>query len=191
MMQRELNMDYTILEVGKEFELFRNTPQSATDGAHMECLEDGGGLMLIMNYGGITKEEEEVFAHGRMNTKLLFIGNKAIFSIHFEGSELIQEVVFDPTLYGDYRAMEWLSQNNLIPFVFVDRGSNIIKVLRYANMPERLRVLLLTCWQSAHEEKAYSENYQYWVSEIYNKFTTEMLYEVSLPIGYFGEEGDE
>lgn len=184
------NNEITAISVGETFDLFKEKEfRFMPDGGYLEALDDNDGFMFAVYLTGINPDEQELLENEIMRTKMIKDGNKILFLVRFGDSPLIFEASFDPTLYKDRRAMQIAFDNHMFTFVAIDRLDNIVRTLRIANFPMKLKQALLTAWTSAYEEEDYSHKYTEFLDYLYRRYSTLELWEVAQPVGFFGEGG--
>lgn len=181
----------TTLQVNKEFELFKEKHHSFFDGSYFEALEDNNGFMMVTYLVDVSNEEEFIYSVEPMKASMVKEGNKILFLVRFGNSPLIFEASFDPTLYKDKRAMQIAFDNHMVTFILVERRTNEIKALRYANFPMNLKMALISAWGRALEEEDanFSAEYRDWVLELCMENETTELWDLGVDIGRFGEKG--
>lgn len=177
-------MEGTLIEVGKEFTLFSN--KSHSDGSYLEALEDDGGFIMTTYLYDMNRAEKKALSQDIIRVRMIREGNKILIIMRYGLAPLMFEASFDPTLYGDKRAMQIVFNNHMITFVGIEGNTNIIQTLRYTNFPLKLKQALITAWTSAFEEENYSANFTRWTNKLM-KYTTPQLWEKGEDVGYFGE----
>lgn len=178
---------FTTIKVGERFDLFRDR-FGMSDGSYFEALEDNDGFMMVTYLGGMDETEKKALEYETIHTRLIRDGNKIMFLNRYGNTPLIFEVTFDPTLYGDKRAMQIAFNNHMVMFVGVERSNNTVQTLRMANFPMKLKQALITAWTSAYEEENYSENLRVWTNRLY-QYDTMTLWKNAEDVGFFGEKG--
>ncbi|MNV33419.1 hypothetical protein D3C71_1247860 [compost metagenome] len=185
-----MSKDYTLLKVGAEYSLFNFEKVRGTDSAMIfEALEDNNGYMVNIYMKDMTPQEVNLIGNAPIAVRVMR-DSPLLFMpiIRFGSSPLMFEVIFDPTLYKDKRALQLGLNNNKVTFVAVDSRNNIIKSLRMASIPKRLRELWLTSWTQAFETENFSQKYTNYVQDITSRYSLQDLWERSVYIGKFGDK---
>jgi hypothetical protein len=184
------NKEITTISVGEPFELFKEERfRFMPDGGYLEALDDNDGFMFTLYLTGIEYREVEILDNEIIRARMVKDGNKILFLVRFGDSPLIFEASFDPTLYRDRRAMQIAFDNHMLTFVVVDRTDNIVRSLRMANFPMKLKQALITAWTQAYEEEDFSHKYTEFLDYLYRRYSTLELWDVAEPTGFFGEGG--
>lgn len=181
----------TLFHVGQKFELFKRDVK--TNGAAFEALTDiqgnGAGFALVLFMPRVTEEEIQIVNSERVNARVL--KETSSFSLpifRFGNSQLMFEVAFDPTLYGDNRAMQLALDCNLLYIFVVDpTDDNKIKAVRAGSFPNTLRRKLLSSWSNAVEQPNFKEKYQRWVHDLWMRNTTKQIWKISDYAGFIGD----
>lgn len=178
-------MDFTLLQVGKEFSMFSKTKILNTTGCVFEKVPDGG-FVLSVYLDNMTKEEEFLLRRGKITTRIIHEGFFLLTLIQFANTEMIFEISFDPTLYKDNRMNELL-KSNMINLIGIESTTNIIKVLRMVNIPMGLYRRMITLWSMTKDIENYSKKYSNWVSELDKRYTVPKLWEMGIYTCRLGE----
>jgi hypothetical protein len=178
----------TLLQVGDKFTLFKEKHAGFIDGSYFEALEDNGGFMMVTYLSHMQYEEMLLMQGETIHASYIKENNKVLFLIKFGESDLVFEVSFDPTLYKDKRAMQIAFNNHMVTFVSVEKLTNEIVTLRYANFPMELKLALIAAWQEAFEEKNFSDSFTNWVTKLQDHSVLR-LWDLAKSAGYFGEKG--
>lgn len=179
---------HTTINVGDEFKLFHERRFLLTDGGYFEAIEDNGGFIMPIYLTFMEESEKALLREEMIHVRMIKEGNKILFMTRYGNSPLIFEANFDPTLYGDKRAMQIAFHNHMVTFIGVERSDNRIQTIRQANFPMKLKQALITAWSSAYDESDYSSNYTEWIDGLY-RYSTFELWEMGENVGYFGERG--
>lgn len=124
----------SVLEIGKEFELFYGRNMRGQDGCIFERFKEGGEYCLVVYMSEMSKEEKELLRFGKIRVKVIHEGDYILTLIRYGKSDLCFEYSFDPMLYKDGR-MDNLLNGNLIYIIGVESEDNTIQTLRLVNMP--------------------------------------------------------
>jgi hypothetical protein len=117
-------------------------PLPGAEGARFEQL-DTGEWFIIIYMSQPTKEERKIVRKARILTRHIIDEKKTMVMalIRFDSSQIIYELIFDPTRY---RAIEWRdgvegwSKSNTVSVLLIDSLSGILGAIRVANMPRTL-----------------------------------------------------
>lgn len=179
-------MEFTKIEVGQEFTMFSEKRRTFMDGSYLEALENNNGFVMATYLFDMTEIEKVSLQIDLIRVRMIREGNKILFITKYGSSPLIFEASFDPTLYGDQRAMQIALNNHMVTFVGIEGNTKIIQSLRYANFPLKLKQALITAWTSAFEEENYSINYTRWMNSLM-QYSTPELWKKGEDVGTFGE----
>lgn len=177
-----------IFEVGKPLpkeirELWMS--RGAIDGAILEVWDKS----FVLNFYLKDMTDKEVFAFNneKMKIKILEEENMVLTMVRFGETPLVFELSFDPTLYGDDRAIRALEHGSLLHVTGIDSRTGIVKTLRAVSIPSKLVRVWSRKWKLALEEvENYSEKYKSWVDSFAeNEVLTN--WDRALYVGRFGE----
>jgi|GEM_PF-2042728 len=176
-------MEIYTFEVGKSFGLYADRYLPLKE-ANQLIMNEKGNLMLVITMIDMTPEEQEILWDRRVRVRLVEgPGNLMEQLFRFEGSDLIIETVFDPTLYSDDRINQFRNVK-LITVVGVEGRNNIIKSLQVLNLPYELHKKLFTSWLFAQQDDDYSAKYNKWISLIQSKYSVKELWDLGNDYGY-------
>jgi hypothetical protein len=180
-------MELVEISVGEKFPLFKNSDMRGQTGMVFEAIDAGGYAMLIY-MDGMSKEEVDVLNDHRIDVRIFKDSPALVLPlIKFIDSPIQFEIIFDPTLYKDQRAMQLAFDNNLINLYAIDSDTNIVKAIRSFNMPKKLREIWVTAWTLAFEEEAFSPRFTKWVNDVTSRYSLTELWGRGESIGYMGE----
>jgi hypothetical protein len=160
------------------------------EGARFEQL-DTGEWFLIIYMSQPTKEERKIVRKARVLSRY-FIGETktmAMALIRFESSDIIYELIFDPTRY---KAIEWKdrieawSKSNTVSILVIDSLAGIIEAIRVANMPKTLWEVWQESWRKSLSIEDYTRKYAEWIKTLWQRKTMD-LWNTATPSGIFGE----
>jgi hypothetical protein len=175
----------TVLIVGKPFEMFRNRNLQGQCGSYFEQTVDGK-FCLIIYLDNMTTEEELMLRFLKINVHTIKETDDFLLTIIQFGDGAVFEMSFDPTLYTDERKGLFI-KSNMLTIIGVDSNTNIIKTLRYVNMPFKLHELMKDTWGKAMLRNDFSEKYKRWVNDLDNKYTIFELFDMGENCGYMGK----
>jgi hypothetical protein len=180
------------IEVGKEFPLYSETVEKlrGKDGVYFEASEIGQGYLLCIHYNNITNHEIETIRFGKARMRVVTSVEGFVLPLIKFGQHMIFELIFDPTLYEDARALQLSTSNNLITIIAIDSRTNIVKGLRQANLPLKMIQICSEYWAKAILEINFSERYKDWINHLQEKYTLEGLWNRGIDVGYLGESYD-
>lgn len=186
-----MNNEYILLEVGKPFTMFKNSKMLGNDGAILELLESKGkGEWFIGIYlTNMSRKEELSLRNSKIIVKLIKETESFILPI-MGYSDLTFSLIFDPLKYIDNRKnilFDITKINNMVTIVGIESTTNTIKTLRYANMPKKLYLALMQQYEHAKIVENFSEKYDRWIDDLYNRYTDEQLWQMGTYIGKMGE----
>jgi len=195
-MDNNNNLDLNKIEIEREyfgvgdtFTYFGNSSSLLnTEGAILEALDLNQGYLYSIFYPAITPEEVRVITQLKANMRIIKSSEGFILLlIRYGNTELVQEISFDPTLYEDKRALQFLKENNLMTIVCLDSHTNTIKGMRKANLPLKMIQKCKEYWRMAYSTPSFSENYKLWYQLLQMKYTTLQLWDAGEDVGYLGE----
>lgn len=174
-MKNTIENDITILAVGKTLDLF-NVGNRA--GVMFELVEDLN--LFILSYGSfnMNRLDIESIQNGKMTFKMIRKNNYIILFV--KSGKVYQEIVFDPTVYGDNRALR--IKDSAIALLGVELNGDIIKAMRTFSLPTKVSAILYECWMKALDEEDYTNNYKEWVRGL-QRFAIDELYDQATYLG--------
>ncbi|BCV23260.1 hypothetical protein [Gelria sp. Kuro-4] len=147
-------------------------------------LAEGGGFYWIVGLPKMTESEIEVLK--RKPIKFYTIQEQGFVYLLARIGYMEFELHFNPALYA-YAPdrLAFLTKSNMVTLVGVDSETNIVRVLRYFNLPLRLWDKLQASWQVVLREggKVYDD----WV-ETLRSFSLDDLYRRAEYVGRGGED---
>jgi hypothetical protein len=184
-----LSKDFTVVAVGEDYSMFRIGKAKNVDAAMIfEALPDGSGYALNIYMADMLEEEAKIIASSPVVARVMTDSPSLMLPIiRFGSSPLIFEIIFDPTIYKDNRSMQLALDCNMVQIVGVDSRTNIVKALRLASMPKKLRSMWLTSWSRAYEDPDFSAKYKRWTEDIASRYPLTDLWERSVYVGKFGD----
>jgi len=198
-MDNNNNLDLNMIEIerkkfaiGDTFTYFGNsTSLLSQEGAILEALDLNQGYLYSIFYPAITPKEVCTITEFRANMRIIESPEGFILLlIRYGDTELVQEISFDPTLYEDKRALQFLKENNLMTIVCLNSHTNTIKGMRRANLPLKMIQRCKKSWTMAYSTPSFSENYRLWYQLLQMKYTTLQLWDAGEDVGYLGESYD-
>jgi hypothetical protein len=161
-----------------------------TEGARFEQL-DTGEWFIIIYMGQPTKEERKIIRKARVLTRYIIDESETMVMalIRFESSEMIYELIFDPTRYKAIEwkeRIEWWNKSNTVSLLVIDSLTGIIEAIRVANMPKTLWEAWQNSWRKSLGIEDYSGKYSEWIKTLWQHKTME-LWNTATPSGVFGE----
>lgn len=183
----EEQKSFTVLEVGKEFELFKGRNMKGQIGCITELLNDGK-FYLIVYMDDMTLEEVILLKQAKIQVRVIKETDDFVLTlIKYSNSPLIFEMQFDPTLYKDER--RWMfGRSNMMTIIGVDSNTNRIKTLRYVSMPLKLFDALKDAWELSLKRENFSVKYERWISDLMQRYTTVQLWEQGKNYGTMGQK---
>lgn len=183
--------EFTILEVGTEFNLIKDKKILGQDGAVLELLEgEGKGSWFILIYlTNMSNKEEQVLHNSKITVKLIKETESFILPM-MSYSKLQFSLIFDPTKYKDERKsllFDMTKISNMVTIVSIESTTNIIKTIRYVNMPKKLYLALMQQYEHAKDDKKFSQKYDNWIDDLYNRYTDDQLWQMATYVGRMGE----
>jgi hypothetical protein len=184
-----MTQDFTVVEVGKPYTMFNiGNLRGVDSGMVFEALPENSGYAINIYLSNLTELEAALISEAPISVRVLRDTPSLIMpTVRIGNSPLLFEVVFDPTLYPDKRAMQLVLDNNRIQIVGVDSNTNIVKALRLVSMPNRLREMLMSAWSKALDEEGFSTKFARWSADLASRYSLIDLWERSVYVGKLGE----
>jgi len=198
-MDNNNNLDLNMIEIerkefaiGDTFTYFGNSASLiGQDGVLFEALDLNQGYLHSVFYTAITPEEVYVMTRLRANMRIIESPEGyVLLLIKYGDTELVQEMFFDPTLYEDKRALQFLEDNNIMTIVCLDSLTNTIRGFRSANLPLKMIQRCKKSWRMAYSTPSFSEDYSSWCQLLQAQYTTIQLWNAGEDVGYLGESYD-
>ncbi|WP_182102710.1 hypothetical protein [Niallia taxi] len=177
-------MEMTMIALNKEFPI--EMPAGLTNGGTFDFIE-GLGLTNRQFFFNMSAKEKQLLQTKKVSVRLLHEGDFTLALLRVGNSPLMFELVFDPTIYGDDRAVDHLKRSNMIYIFGIESATNTVETMRPANLPKKLHETWLKVWEKALVSDGYSEKYQAWVQDIYQRYSTERLWDMAVYVGKLGE----
>ena len=181
-------MDFTAVSVGEEFTLFRDVvgKMKGIDGVICELLDDGH-FTIVIYMNNMSKKEKEILSEKQIYARIIEEGNFLLPIIRYGNSPLIYEIEFNPFLYYQDKRFDYVGKSNLVFIFGIESTTNIIKTMRYVNMPKKLYSKMVANWNSIYDVEEYNKEYKKWVNSFKNYHLFD-LWERATYIGKFGEK---
>jgi hypothetical protein len=165
-------------------------PHPGAEGARFEQL-DTGEWFIIIYMSQPSKEERKIVRKAKILTRYIIDESKTMVMalIRFDSSQIIYELIFDPTRY---RAIEWKdridwwSKSNTVSLLVIDSLTGVIEALRVANMPKTLWEVWRESWRKSLSIEDYTRKYAEWIKTLWQRKTMD-LWNTAKPSGVFGE----
>lgn len=185
------HLEFSIIGTGKPFPYFKEQRKSysGVDGSSFEALPDNNGYIFSLFLNQPVEEEIETFGNRDIQIKIFKEDIFVLPIINF-GDQLLYEIIFDPTLYDDERALQFVKYNNILNLYLIDSSDFIVKAIRSANLPLRFIQICNKVWTEAMKDEEYSRKYKQWVQELQGKYKTSQLWNQSEDCGKLGESYD-
>lgn len=171
------------ISLGQPFDFFSNSAD-IKQGAVLEMLP-GGGFIYVIHIPMITTDEVYALNTERIQMKVLQEGPYLLTLFSF-GHGFIQEASFDPTIYKDGRISNLL-KNNMLHIVGVESTSNIVCAQRLISVPMVLYGTWIAAWGEAKIIPGYSQKYNRWMQDLYERYSTRQLWEFAKHSCFSGE----
>lgn len=183
----ESQKPFTVLEVGKPFELFYGRNMTGQTGCIFEQLNDGQ-FCLVVYMDNMSLEEVIALRTAKIQVRVIKETDDFVLTlIKYGNSPLVFEIAFDPTLYTDERR-KMFEKSNMLSIISVDSNSNSIKTLRYVSMPLKLYDLYRGAWSLALHREEFSERYTRWIDDLDRRYSVLELWSRGEKYGEMGQE---
>lgn len=165
-------------------------PVPGAEGARFEQL-DTGEWFIIIYMGEPSKEERKIVRKAKILTRYLIDESETMVMalIRFESSQIIYELVFDPTRYKAIEwkdRIDWWDKSNTVSLLLIDSTDGMIGAIRVANMPKALWEVWRESWRKSVSIEDYSRKYTGWIQTLWQRNTMD-LWNPATPSGVFGE----
>jgi hypothetical protein len=161
----KLEISEGLVQVGYEFpKVIKNKK-----GAILELLPKGSYFLKLV-VDNLDFNDINVFRNDDIIFKVLFNRDKAYILIKFGGSNLLHEILFDPTLYFDKsRTLTNLKISNLIYCVLINSENSVVHGIKIFNFPIEIFQKLIFVWEKALDNKNYSEEFKIYTANFFSK----------------------
>jgi hypothetical protein len=129
-------------------------------GAVLELL-NGGFYFLKLVAEDIPDIIIEDFLENEVELKTVLNNDKVYLMIRFGDGDLLYEIFFDPTLYGQKERVKTdMKESNWVYTLLVDKKDKKIKAIKLINFPIDMFEKLTEAWEKALENPNYTEEYK-------------------------------
>lgn len=162
---KTLEISEGLVEIGYEFpKVIKNQK-----GAILELLPKGSYFLKLV-VDDLDFNDIKVFRDDDIIFKVLFNRDKAYILIKFGNSNLLHEILFNPTLYFDKsRTLDNLKISNLIYCVLINSGNSIVQGIKIFNFPIDIFEKLVFVWEKALNNKNYSEEFKVYTANFFSQ----------------------
>jgi hypothetical protein len=163
-------------------------PVATQNGIKIE--QEFNGSFWIANYlMNVTNEEDEIISNNKIIAKYIIDNTDSMLLtfIGYEGSDIIHEIIFDPTLYPEeqwaLRKMGW-EIIGIVLILLIDSMTGVLKSLRIESWPDELKEVRKRVWGNALAIKNYSKIYKQWIADAAT-LSVVQLWDLAQDAGYF------
>lgn len=147
----------------------------------LEASETENLFHLMFAYRNVQAQEKADIRNGKISFKMIRENNYIMLFVKI--GRMKQEIIFDPTLYGDHRALKIKDCRLEISLIDITtQPLRSIEVQRTIEIPQKLKDILFDAWQSAMSEADFSTNYTLWYHKL-QTFTTNQLFDRATYVG--------
>jgi len=178
---------YTKLQVGTPFELFKGRNMYGQTGCLIEQLADGG-FCLVVYMDNMTIGEFMALREEKIHVRVIKETDDFVLTLLKYGkTPLIFELCFDATLYKDERRGVF-SKSNMLTIIGVESNTNTIKTLRMVSMPLKLHNTFIKAWNLALTREGFSEKYNAWINDLDSRYSVIDLWKMGDGYGQMGQQ---
>jgi len=176
------------LKIGERFDLFVGRNLRGQNGCVFEQMQ-GGGVALIVYLDNMTIQEQLVLKHAKISVRVIREDKDLLLTmIRYDGSPLIFEMSFDPTLYKNKpEQYNQFIKSNMLTIIGIDSNTNIIKTLRLVSVPKRLYSLWISVWMNALKNENFSQKYNKWIDDLDSRYSVIKLWNMAENYGKMGQ----
>jgi hypothetical protein len=176
--------------VGHKFPLFSEGVEKmkGRDGAFFEASDYGQGYVFCIHFSNVRNAEIEIIRKSPISMRIIKgEEDSMVLPIIKFGNSMVFEMVFDPTLYKDARALQFTDTNNILSIFLIESNTGEVKVIRQTNFPLKMIQICKEAWARAILDVNFSEKFNNWYNALQNRYTPEGLWNRALYIGKMGE----
>lgn len=174
----------TIFAVGEQFPVEHGELNKQVGGNILEFLDTSP--YQISYCPRPTQEEIRNITIGNIEFRYYCNSERGYYILLVKTGTWINEFLFNPNLYADNRVQKYINnKGNVYQIFLVDSLNNIIAGMRMIGLTEGIRDKLYKIWSDMIDKKVDQYKYTEWTQSIYRNYTTNELWNRSLPIGRF------
>lgn len=176
------------IRVGHKFPLFIDSVErmKGKDGAYFEASDFNQGYMFCIHFSNVRQFEIDIIRKKPISMRIIEEDGMVLPIIRF-GSDMIFEMVFDPTLYADERALQIVERNNILSIFLIESNTGVVKVIRQCNFPLKMIQTCKESWSRAILELDFSNRFANWYEALQSRYTPEGLWNRAKYVGKMGE----
>ena len=138
-------------------------------GAVMELLPEGPYFIKLV-VDELNADDIINFREEDITFKILFNTDKAYILLRFGESNLLHEILFNPTLYKNQEnTKKIMKESNLIYCVLIDGENEKIQGIKLFNFPLDIFKKLISVWEKAFENKNYTEDFKAYMTNFFSE----------------------
>jgi hypothetical protein len=138
-------------------------------GAVMELLPEGPYFIKLV-VDELNNDDINKFREGDIIFKVLFNSDKAYILLRFGESNLLHEILFNPTLYKNQEnTKKIMKESNLIYCVLIDGENEKIQGIKLFNFPLDIFEKLTSVWEKAFENINYTEDFKAYMTNFFSE----------------------
>jgi hypothetical protein len=120
------------VEVGKKFPLFVESVEKlkGIDGAFLEANEFNQGYFFCIHLTNIAFMDKQSFRNDNISMRVLQGNHGMVIPMIKFGKSMLFEMIFDPTLYKDERAFQFVDSNNMLTLFLIESNTGELKAIR-------------------------------------------------------------
>jgi hypothetical protein len=183
-------LELVSIKVGEIFPLFNEstTHLRGQDGAFFEASSHNQGYMFCIYNYDLHFMEIQTYKNANIEVRILQGSDGMILPLlRFGKTNVIYEMVFDPTKYEDDRALQFLQANNLLLISVIESRNGILKYMREAtNFPLKFIQICKEAWSRALMDLNFSDKYTVWIEKM-RRYDLITLWNRATPVGVLGE----
>jgi hypothetical protein len=174
--------------VGQKFPLFEKgyEQHKGQEYAVFEASEFNQGYMFCAYIPHPRGYEIEAFRKSPIQMRIVK-GDGMVIPMIKIGNQLIYEIIFDPTLYDDDRALQIVDRNNILTLFLIDSNTGMLLAIRQCNFPLKMIQMCKEVWSRAILDINFSEKFSNWHKTLQEKYSLNTMWERALYVGKMGE----
>lgn len=179
------------IRVGQKFPLFTDSLERmrGMDGAYFEANDFNQGYFFCIHLTNINFMDKQSFRNDKISVRVLQGDGGMVLPIIKFGKSMMFEMNFDPTLYSDTRAFQFVDTNNILTIFLIESNNGELKAIRECNLPLKMIQICREAWGRAMLDIGFSDKFKEWINRL-NKYSLQTLWDRATKVGEMGETYD-
>lgn len=185
------DLELVKIEVGKKFPLFKESVEKlkGTDGAYFEANEFNQGYFFCIHLANITFMDKQSFRNDKIQMRILQGSDGLVLPIIKFGKSMMFEMSFNPTLYDDGRALQFVESNNMLTIFLIESNTGELKAIRQCNLPLKMIQICKEAWSRAILDLNFTQKFDEWMQRL-SGYSMQTLWDRATKVGELGETYD-